>query len=76
MPLLSSQHRKQRLGSKMEKVDLQEADRAGLNCLFLSILCTRKVILVLAALADIVRLQEMQSAFHWLFIVPYDEMES
>jgi hypothetical protein len=31
---------------------------------------------VLAALADIVRLQEMQSAVHRLSIVPYDEMES
>ena len=34
-----------------------------------------RVILVQAALADIVRLQEMQLAFHWLSIVPYDEMD-
>jgi hypothetical protein len=76
MLLLSPQRRKQRLSSKTENVNLQEADRMSFELLVSIDIIAGRVILVQAALADIVRLQEMQLAFHWLSIVPYDEMES
>jgi hypothetical protein len=74
--LLSPQRIQQTLGSKTENVNLQEADRMGFELIVAIDIMRWEGYSVLAALADIVRLQEMQSAFHWLSIMPYDEMES